>query len=90
MTVMVEVPEPLTEVGLKLAVAPVGKPLDPKVTAPLKPPVAETVTVEIALLPWTTVCEVDEALREKSGPGVKPRWKVVAPPSPAKAEIMKK
>ena len=36
-TVRVEDPEPLTDVGLKLAVAPAGKPLAAKVTLPLKP-----------------------------------------------------
>jgi len=35
--VRVEDPEPLTDAGLKLAVAPAGKPLAAKVTLPLKP-----------------------------------------------------
>jgi hypothetical protein len=37
-TVMVDDPEPVTVVGLKLAVAPVGSPLALKLTVPLKPP----------------------------------------------------
>lgn len=37
-------PEPVTEVGLKLALAPVGNPLTPKPTAPEKPPDPVTVT----------------------------------------------
>ena len=37
LTVRVEEPEPVTEVGLKLAVAPDGRPLTLKLTVPLKP-----------------------------------------------------
>jgi hypothetical protein len=44
-TDMVEEPDPLTEVGLKLAPAPVGKPLTLKATAPVNPPDAVTVAV---------------------------------------------
>jgi hypothetical protein len=36
-TVSVEVPDPATEVGLKLPVAPLGRPLTLKATAPAKP-----------------------------------------------------
>ena len=42
-TVMVEEPEPTTEAGLKLALAPVGKPVALKVTVPLNPSVGEMV-----------------------------------------------
>jgi hypothetical protein len=38
-------PEPLTDPGLKLAVAPVGKPLAPKVTVPVNPFSAPIVAV---------------------------------------------
>lgn len=44
-TVKVEEPDVVTEVGLKLAVAPVGSPLTLKFTVPVKPPVGLTVTV---------------------------------------------
>ena len=44
-TVMVEEPEPMTDVGLKLALAPVGKPVALKVTFPLKPREEVTVTL---------------------------------------------
>ncbi len=44
-TDMVELPEPATEVGLKLAVAPLGKPMALKVTVPAKPFTAATVAV---------------------------------------------
>ena len=46
--------EPGTDVGLKVADAPVGRPLTPKLTAELKPPRAPTLTVKGTLLPWTT------------------------------------
>jgi len=36
-TVSIEFPEPASDVGLKLAVAPVGKPLTPRLTVPVKP-----------------------------------------------------
>jgi hypothetical protein len=44
-TVMVEVPEPETVVGLKLAVAPAGRPLTLKPMLELKPPSDATVAV---------------------------------------------
>jgi hypothetical protein len=44
-TVMVEVPEPVTVVGLKLALAPAGNPPALKVTVPEKPPDGVIVTV---------------------------------------------
>ena len=44
-TVIVDEPEPLTEVGLKLAAAPLGRLLVLKPTDPVKPPEAETPTV---------------------------------------------
>jgi hypothetical protein len=36
-TVSVELPEPATDVGLKLAVAPVGNPLTLRFTVPVNP-----------------------------------------------------
>jgi len=44
-TVRVEDPEPATEGGVKLPVAPAGNPLTLKVTVPVKPPEAVTVAV---------------------------------------------
>jgi hypothetical protein len=44
-TVIVDDPDPLTVVGLKLAVAPVGSPLTVKPVLPLKPFSAVTVAV---------------------------------------------
>jgi hypothetical protein len=36
-TVSVELPEPVTDVGAKLAVAPAGNPLTPRATVAVKP-----------------------------------------------------
>jgi len=44
-TVKVEAPDPLMEAGLKLAVAPAGKPLTLNATVPVKPLVGDIVTV---------------------------------------------
>ena len=43
--VSVEEPEPLTEAGLKLAIAPLGKPLTLKLTVPVNPLSGFTLTV---------------------------------------------
>jgi hypothetical protein len=44
-TDIVELPEVTTEVGLKLAAAPAGRPEALKVTVPVKPPEGVTVAV---------------------------------------------
>ena len=44
-TVRVEEPEVVTDAGLKVAVAPAGRPLELKVTVPLNAPTAATVAV---------------------------------------------
>jgi hypothetical protein len=44
-TVIVVAPDPVIEVGLKLALAPPGNPVTLKVTAPLNPSSGVTVTV---------------------------------------------
>jgi len=44
-TVIVELPEPVTEAGLKLALAPDGRPDALKLTGPLNPLSAPTFTV---------------------------------------------
>lgn len=45
--VIVEVPAPVIEVGLKVTVTPVGWPLADREMDPLKPPVTELVMVEV-------------------------------------------
>jgi hypothetical protein len=67
LTVSVELPDVVTEPGLKLAVAPVGNPLTLKVTAPVNPPVGVTVAVYEALAPAVTVAEAGVAETLKSG-----------------------
>ena len=63
---MVEDPEPDTEVVLKLAPAPVGKPLALNVTVPVNPFTAPTVAVYEVPLPCVTLWEDGVAARVKS------------------------
>lgn len=63
-TVMVDVPEPATEAGLKLAVAPLGKPVTLNDTTPVKPPDGVTVTVNAVFAPWLIVCDAGVAETE--------------------------
>src|SRR6476659_7121377 len=65
---MVEEPEPVTEVGLKLALAPLGRPLTLKLTVPVNPPSAATVAVYEVPPPCVNVCDAGDAVMEKSGP----------------------
>src|ERR1043166_4759226 len=66
-TVSVEVPEPFTDVGEKLAVAPDGRPLTPNVTLPVKPLSALTFTEYVVAAPGRIDCEPGVAASEKSG-----------------------
>ena len=50
-TVMVEVPDMVTDAGLKLAFAPLGKPLALNLTVPAKPPDGLTATEYVVLDP---------------------------------------
>ena len=61
--VRVDVPEPGAEidVGLKVAVTPVGWPLADKAIAESKPPEMAVVMVEVPLLPCATETEVGAA-----------------------------
>ena len=70
--VSVDVPEPgaAIDVGLKVAVTPVGWPLAVKATAELNPPETVVVIVEEPLLPWVTETEVGEAESVKAGVAV--------------------
>ena len=47
----VDEPEPVMDVGLKVPVTPVGKPLTVKATAESNPSATVDVTVELPLLP---------------------------------------
>jgi hypothetical protein len=65
--VIVEVPAPVIEVGLKTMVTPVGWPLADNEIAELKPPVTVLVIFEVPELPCATETEVGEAERLKPG-----------------------
>ena len=65
LSVRVDVPLPVMDVGLKVAVTPDGRPLADRVTAESKPPETVLVIVEVPELPLTTVSEVGDALRLK-------------------------
>lgn len=62
----VDDPEPVTEVGERVAVTPLGCPDTDKATAPVKPLLGVTVTVELVLPLFRGSCTVvGEALSEK-------------------------
>jgi hypothetical protein len=67
--VAVELPEPgaAMEVGLNVAVAPVGRPLADSPTAALNPPETVVVTVDDPDAPCTTERDGGESEIEKSG-----------------------
>lgn len=65
--VMVELPAPVIEVGLKLTVTPDGWPVADKAMTPLKPPVTVLVMVEVPAWPCATETEAGEAERLKPG-----------------------
>jgi len=67
-TVIVEFPEPLTEAGMNVALAPVGRAdVTLKVTVPLKLFCGVTVIVLVPLVPWVTVTLPGDAERLKFG-----------------------
>jgi len=77
--VIVEVPAPVIEVGLKLTVTPVGWPLADKVIAESNPPVTVLVMVEVPELPCATVTDVGDAERLKPGPDELPASALISP-----------
>lgn len=78
--VMVEVPAPVIEPGLKPTVTPVGWPLADKKMAESNPPVTVLVIVECPELPCATETEAGEAERLK--PGVEPPASALIRPLP--------
>ena len=56
-----DVPDPVIDVGLKVAVTPAGRPLAVRATAELKPSTTVLVIVELPLLPCTTETDAGEA-----------------------------
>jgi len=67
--VIVEVPAPVIEVGLKPTVTPEGWPEAVREMTPSKPPVTVLVMVEVPWLPCATESEPGEAERLKPGAG---------------------
>jgi len=65
-TDIVDEPDPVADVGLKLALAPAGNPLALKVTTPANPPDPVTVAVYDVPLPAVTVAEAGVAAMVKS------------------------
>jgi hypothetical protein len=63
----VELPAPVTELGLKLQVAPAGTPETEKLTVPLNPLSDETVTVYEVAPPAATFLELGLIESAKSG-----------------------
>ena|ERR1700730_11905034 len=77
--VMVEVPAPVIEVGLKPMVTPVGWPVADNEMAELKPPVTVLVIVDFPKLPCPTETEAGEAERLKPGAGELPASALISP-----------
>jgi hypothetical protein len=77
--VMVDVPLPVIEFGLKPTVTPVGWPLAVKETAESKPPVTVLVMVDVPEPPCATETDVGEAERLKPGPGELPVSELIRP-----------
>jgi hypothetical protein len=78
--VIIEVPAPVIELGLKPTVTPVGWPVAVKVIAESKPPVTVLVIVDVPELPCATETEVGEAERLK--PGVTEPVRLLIRPDP--------
>jgi hypothetical protein len=81
--VMVEVPAPVIEVGLKPIVTPVGWPLADNEMVELKPPVTALVIFEVPELACATETEAGEAERMKPGAG-EPPASAQSPQSPGR------
>ena len=75
--VMVELPAPVIDVGLKLTVTPVGCPEADRAMVPLNPPVTALVMVEAPALPCATDTELGEADKLNPGAAVTVRLTVV-------------
>jgi hypothetical protein len=66
LTVSVELPPAVTELGLRLAVAPLGKPLKLRFTVCAEPKVTAVLMVELPADPWAKLSELGLAEIEKS------------------------
>ena len=77
--VMVELPVPVIDVGLKPTVTPAGCPLADNETAELNPPLTVLVMVEVPEFPCTTETEAGEAERLKPGVDEVPASALIRP-----------
>ena len=68
-TLRVDVPEPVTDVGLNVVVTREPCPLALRLTVPVKPFTAPMVMVEVPVVPRVTVMLVGESEMVKSGTG---------------------
>ena len=75
-TVRVDVPDPVTEVGANTAELPEGNPLTEKVAVSVKPFNAPMPTVYGTIPPCTVDCDDGEAEIEKSGAGLTVTFRV--------------
>ncbi len=83
-SVSVDEPEPgaAMDVGLKVAVTPVGCPVAVRAIAELKPPETVVVIVEVPLLPWSTETEAGDAEIANAGDVLVPPASALIRPTP--------
>ena len=77
--VIVEVPSPVIEVGLKLTVTPFGWPVADNVMAESKPPVTELMMLEVPEVPCANVTAAGEANSVKPGAPEPPASELIKP-----------
>jgi hypothetical protein len=65
-SVRVELPDVVIEVGAKAAVTPAGRPVADNATVPVNPFCAPTLAVNVVALPAMTACELGDADSVKS------------------------
>lgn len=78
-TVMVEAPAAVIEVGLKPTVMPAGTPVADRMMVELKPPVGVLLMVEVPELPGASVSDTGDAERMKPGLDEFPARSVIRP-----------
>lgn len=78
-TVMVEAPAAVIEVGIKLTVTPAGTFVADRMMVELKPPVGVLVMVEVPELPGARVSDTGDAERMKPGLDEFPAKSVIRP-----------
>lgn len=77
--VIVEVPSPVIEVGLKATVTPFGWPVADKLTAESKPPVTELIMLDVPDVPCANVTAAGEENSVKPGAPEPPASELIKP-----------